>query len=288
MACFTSGPVRHVAATWLQYVLVQKIVVLLVPMCLPVFEATFADGRLTGVIRMVGGAAYGIGFWGFGTVYALPAFFGSKRLNREAMPSLDWQQFLMSLPVIILNAAIGSVLGSVVLWAGLPNESFDWHSLPTLTFLARDMAVCMASTEIIYFYMHRWFHMNPTLYRLLHKMHHARIISTPVSFFAIYSHPLETVCNVGQAYIGSLICGCHILTVTVYIAIQMFEDVRDHAGLDLEHDAHHAKSHVNFGIYCLMDRIYNTYEDPKAAAQIGQSQHGHKKTRAQLSNEQLR
>lgn len=121
---------------------------------------------------------------------------------------------------------------------------------PGLGEFARDMALCVAAREALFYYAHRLFHVG-ALYRRVHKTHHR--FTAPLALRA------------------------HVWTMWAFVAWQLLETATVHSGYDFfagaarKHDRHHERFDVYFGGIGLFDWLHGTDERddrhrrPKAA-----------------------
>jgi len=207
------------------------------------------------------------GFFGFGTLFAIPAFAGAKYGKIQKNRTLDVGTFLACAPNIIVNLIAGSAFGSFLMAKGLPDSAFDWRALPSTSTLMKEAAVWVAANEVIFFYTHRWMHINKYLYAKIHKIHHTW--TSPISFTAAYSHPLEVLLgNVVPLAAGPLLCGSHIMGACIWFFFYQVHTTCTHSGYWIcddhgLHDVHHAKFNYNYGVHGIMDHIYGTHLLPE-------------------------
>jgi len=210
-----------------------------------------------------------VGFWGVGTLFAIPAFLGSTTRKIQPKQAMDTNKLIKSMPLIVFNYLI-SITTSPVLSKWLPAESFDFSAMPTTWRLARDVAAFVVCYEVLFFYAHRFCHTNKTLYQRVHKLHHTW--TAPVSYAAIFCHPLEhIICNSIPAAAGPLLCQTHFVTFLVFVFVSLGHTTGVHCGFwwgtddNGMHDEHHNKFNVNYGVTGVMDTLYGTYRLPEGA-----------------------
>merc|ERR1719336_2880065 len=210
-----------------------------------------------------------LGFWGIGSILAVAAFFHVKHWKIQANRSLDTKALFQALPLIAFNSVLGSILGSVLFYAFLPETSFDYRNLPSTTTIARDVLVWVLVEEVMFFYVHRALHENKQWYAKIHKLHHTW--TAPVSFVAIYCHPVEHIAsNLAPMVVGPVLCCSHMAAITVFFLLGYVHTTAVHCGYWLcddngLHDEHHRKFTVNYGVMGLMDTWYGTFQLPPGA-----------------------
>jgi len=100
-----------------------------------------------------------------------------------------------------------------------------------------------------------------------HKMHHTW--TAPVSFVAIYAHPMEhIILNYVPVVAGLALCGSHACRLRLHGHPHVpgyLHPLRllapGESGL---HDEHHKSFNVNYGNLGIMDILYGTYQLPAA------------------------
>merc|ERR1719189_2287115 len=200
---------------------------------------------------------------------ALPAILRVEQWKIQMNKSLDTKALWQAMPLIIFNFVAGSIVASLLLCMVLPDSSFDWRHLPSTSTLARDAVVWLLVEEVMFFYVHRALHENKQWYAKIHKLHHTW--TAPVSFVAIYCHPLEHIAsNLAPLVVGPVLCGSHIAAITVFFFLGYVHTTAVHCGYWLcddngLHDEHHRKFTVNYGVMGLMDTWYGTFQLPPGA-----------------------
>lgn len=86
-----------------------------------------------------------------------------------------------------------------------------WFSLgwPGLGVVAAQLAIVVVLDDVWFYWMHRWMHRQPGLYRRIHKQHHEAFAPVPIEY--IYVHPLELAAGtVGTFLVWDRLLGTEI------------------------------------------------------------------------------
>jgi len=261
----------HFAASLTGLLLVETLMMeyFLPPWALPLQALDVSLGR-TKFCFTVAFVISMVGFWGFGTLFAIPAILRVEQWKIQVNRTLDLPALLRAMPLVAFNFLCGTVFSALALLKLLPETSFDWSDLPSTSILARDIVVWLLVEEVVFFYVHRWLHEDKKMYAAVHKLHHTW--TAPVSLVAIYCHPFEHIAsNIVPLLAGPVLCRSHVAAVVIYIFLGLIHTTAVHSGYwfcddNGMHDEHHRKFTVNYGVMGLMDSWYGTYRLPAGAS----------------------
>jgi fatty acid hydroxylase domain-containing protein 2 len=260
----------NLASSLTALVLLEKLVIdWLLPSWVPTLQLLMETyGRWWSLV--IGGNIVSfLSFWVCGGLMTIPALLGSKFWKIQQNRWLDIKMLMQSLPLISFNYVLAGVTLPAMALCVLPDSCYDFSALPDTYILVRDGIVWLLAEEILFFYSHRFFHVNKAAYARIHKIHHTW--TAPVAWVAMYCHPVEQlVSNILPLAIGPLICHSHVASIAVYVAGGLFHTCAVHSGYWIcddngMHDYHHEKFNVNFGMSGAMDYIYGTYQLPSSA-----------------------
>jgi lathosterol oxidase len=156
-------------------------------------------------------------------------------------------------------------------YSPIEGESLLYNGIVIIAFLL--------FTDCCIYWIHRWEHTFPFLYKYIHKPHHKWLVPTP--FAALAFHPLDGWAQALPYHIFVFVIPMNVkLYITLFIIVQGWS-INIHDGIDavgsrlgtktshivngsLHHYIHHTRFNYNYGQYLtLWDRIMNTHYDPK-------------------------
>ncbi|MEM7103234.1 MAG: sterol desaturase family protein [Bacteroidota bacterium] len=118
--------------------------------------------------------------------------------------------------------------------------------------------------ETYYYWLHRWMH-RPKVFRILHKVHHDSLITSPWTSFSF--HPLETILQAIVVPIIVFILPMHYLALLIMLTIMTVSAVINHLDIEIypkgfeqhwlgkwligatHHSLHHTEFRTNYGLY---------------------------------------
>ncbi|KAK9703872.1 Sphingolipid C4-hydroxylase sur2 [Basidiobolus ranarum] len=156
----------------------------------------------------------------------------------------------------------------------ITSQILTWIVLPFARFM-----VAMLVLDTIQYFLHRWFHTNPYLYRKFHSVHHR--VYCPYSFGALYNHPVEgfLLDSLGTS-VAFAASGLSTRGAIAFFTFATIKTVDDHCGYSLPfdplqrlfgnnsayHDIHHQlyglKNNYSQPFFTHWDRLLGTYVSP--------------------------
>lgn len=130
----------------------------------------------------------------------------------------------------------------------------------TIRKFVTDTVLCRIFTEILFYIIHRTFHLN-IFYKHIHKKHHE--IIAPIGISAVYMTVIDFyIANILPIYLPMIILGAHPITIKVWgIITTLSAVVAGHSGfkyISNTHDYHHSLFTKNFGTDLFMDKLFGT------------------------------
>lgn len=171
---------------------------------------------------------------------------------RQMLPVVLRNQLVVLLPTLVTSAVIG--VRALHVASPLP---------PSTPYILMQQALLYVVYEVLTYFGHRVLHL-PAFYRF-HKMHHSTFCSVGIS--AQYASPLDFFLMLAGPWgAGFVLCGTHPAAACLFVLIGAVNSVQSHSGYRFPfmlppdgHEAHHARSNVNFGTPSFCDWLLGTY-----------------------------
>jgi len=123
--------------------------------------------------------------------------------------------------------------------------------------------------ETYYYWLHRWMH-TPTVFRIVHRVHHDSL--KPTVFTAFSFHPVEAFLQFLFFPLALLFIPMHLSMVALVFTVLTFCAVVNHSGFEIyatrlrrhligsaHHDLHHQEFRTNFGLnFTWWDKVMKT------------------------------
>jgi len=139
---------------------------------------------------------------------------------------------------------------------------FQFYPEPISTYnIVWQLPAIVVLTDIIFYTCHRYFHLNKTLYALIHKSHHE--YDPPIASAALYAHPIEHLfINLSSTIFPLFIVRANVTVAVIWTIISSVNVVVAHSGTwpGDPHTAHHKYKTCNYGVgLLLLDRLFHTF-----------------------------
>ena len=138
-------------------------------------------------------------------------------------------------------------------------------------YLATSVVLFLVFTDTSIYWIHRWEHEIPLLYRYVHKPHHEWIV--PTSYAALAFHPVDGWLQSMPYHIFVFIFPLHKIAYLMLFAFVQVWTISIHDGVDFapfsfingaaHHTHHHSKFKYNYGqFFTFWDTVGGTYLAP--------------------------
>ncbi len=234
---------------------------------------------LTGLVPMVF-------YFSYGFVLFLLDMYSSEEFKRkykiQAEVRNTSQDYITVLKVAIVNwlfvglPVVYLYCFHVSPWRGSSTGPLGYPSIPIFV---RDLAVSVVLEDLFFYSSHRLIHTR-RFYAPIHKQHHT--YTAPFGLAAIYAHPIEhLLSNVVPLALGPLLMGSHPIFMMIWALMALFNTMSVHSGYCLPfylwpdpyfHDWHHEKFNECFGAANIMDTVFGTDRQFRAARERGEVQ----------------
>ena len=175
-----------------------------------------------------------------------------------------------------LTAMIFALAGVITVWlwqnghTGVYTDiaSYGWWYLPVSLLLS------MLLQETYYYWLHRLMH-HPSVFRLVHKVHHDSNTTSPFTAFSF--HPLEGMVQAIILPLTLIVLPMHPYVILILLTLMTFSSVINHLNIEIypgnfhkhkvgrwmigatHHSLHHKQFKYNFGLYfTFWDKIIHT------------------------------
>lgn len=129
-----------------------------------------------------------------------------------------------------------------------------------LWYFCLSIIILLILYETYYYWLHRWMHL-PSVYRVVHKVHHQSINATVFTSFSF--HPIEAILQSLFFPLVIFIIPLHYSVIFVVLLLMTISAVINHSGVEIfhspfvlkhfigssHHHLHHTQYKANFGLY---------------------------------------
>jgi len=140
---------------------------------------------------------------------------------------------------------------------------YEWH-LWDILYIPCSIFIALFLQDTYYYWLHRWMH-RPRIYKLLHKVHHESVVTSPWTSFSF--HPAESILQAISVPILIIIMPFHVIAVFMLLIIMTVTAVINHLDIEIyprgfenhfigkyligatHHSIHHTKFLSNYGLY---------------------------------------
>ncbi len=166
----------------------------------------------------------------------------------------------------IISSAIFAFFGAVTYWLWLNNLTAVYLDPAEFGFwyLPVSLLIVMLLHETYYYWIHRAMHI-PKIYKVVHKVHHNSLSSTPWTAFSF--HPWESLLEAIILPLILMLIPLNIYALLFYLIFMTFSSVINHLDIEVypawfrnsrfgklwidatHHHFHHKEFNTNYGLY---------------------------------------
>lgn len=203
-----------------------------------------------------------------GTFYAIFYLFFSKKWAHRKISNKSFprKQFLKELQWSLITSLIFAITGAFL--------ALGWQKgyIPVYTSMEEygifyfffSILTLMIIHETYYYWLHRLMH-HPKVYKMVHKVHHDSITTSPWTAFSF--HPIEGFLEAIILPLMLLFIPVHLYALITYLTIMTLSSVINHLNIEIypskfhqhwlgkwligasHHSLHHSQFRFNFGLY---------------------------------------
>jgi len=176
----------------------------------------------------------------------------------------------------IISSAIFAFFGALTYWLWLNNYTAIYVNPAEFGYwyLPLSLLIVLLVHETYYYWLHRAMH-YPKIYKIVHKVHHQSLSTTPWTAFSF--HPWESVLEALIVPVILLIIPINIYVLLFYLIFMTFSSVVNHLDIEIypvwfrkstfgklwidatHHHYHHKEFNTNYGLYfTFWDKLMGT------------------------------
>jgi sterol desaturase/sphingolipid hydroxylase (fatty acid hydroxylase superfamily) len=193
----------------------------------------------------------------------------SERLRPEKQ---HWKEIKWSVITSVIFGLSGT--GLLFLWQNGYSQIYTDISDYGILYFFISLGIALFLHESYYYWLHRWMH-RPKIYRLVHKVHHNSIVTSPWTSFSF--HPLESILQALVVPVIVLFLPIHFVALSLLLIIMTVSAAINHLDIEIypeggeqhwlwkwiigatHHSLHHSQFRFNFGLYfTFWDKWMNT------------------------------
>ena len=191
------------------------------------------------------------------------ARFAHRKINfRLRQPGQSWKEVKWS---ALTSLAFG-VAGAAMLLAWQKGYTRIYTDITDYGYfyLVFSLIAALVLHETYYYWLHRWMH-RPKVYRIVHKVHHDSIVTSPWTSFSF--HPLESILQAIVVPVLVFILPLHYTVVILMLTLMTISATINHLDIEIypkgtaenwfgkwmigatHHSLHHTEFRTNYGLY---------------------------------------
>jgi len=203
----------------------------------------------------------------------LPEKWKARKINTR---NYKKGQFKIEVKWSMVTSLLFSFAGTatVILWQKGYTKVYTDADLYGWWYLPVCLVIFMLLHETYYYWLHRWMH-HPSIFRIVHKVHHDSNITSPFTAFSF--HPLEGLLQAIFLPIMLMILPMHYYVIIIQLTIMTISSVINHLDIEIypnkfnnnffgkwligatHHSLHHKQFKYNYGLYfTFWDKIKKT------------------------------
>lgn len=192
-----------------------------------------------------------------------PQKWQQRKINNRGYKRHQFRKEVYWSTVTALLFAVAGA-GTLLLWQkGYTKVYFNVNVYP-IWWLPLSLLIALVMHETYYYWLHRWMH-HPTIFKIVHKVHHDSNITSPWTAFSF--HPIEGFFQAIFLPALLMVLPMHLYVLIVQLTIMTFSSVINHLDIEVypknfhkhffgrwligatHHSLHHKQFKYNYGLY---------------------------------------
>lgn len=183
----------------------------------------------------------------------------SLRLRK---PGQSWREVKWSAWTSLAFGVAGA--GMLLAWQQGYTRIYSQIDAYGYFWLPASLLIAMLVHETWYYWLHRWMH-RPRVFRIVHKVHHDSIVTSPWTSFSF--HPIESALQAIVVPALVFVLPMHYFVVLTLLTLMTFSAAVNHLDIEIyppgasrhwlwrwfigatHHSLHHAEFRSNYGLY---------------------------------------
>jgi len=202
------------------------------------------------------------GFYLFFYVFAKAHFWHRKINFRLRQPGQSWKEVQWSALTSLAFGVAGTLM--LLAWQQGYTKIYTDVAQHGYWYLIASLLLALILHETYYYWLHRWMH-YPRIYRVVHKVHHDSIVTSPWTSFSF--HPLESLLQAIVVPVLVFVLPLHYSVVIIMLTLMTISATINHLDIEIypkgtadnwfgrwfigatHHSLHHAEFRTNYGLY---------------------------------------
>lgn len=209
-----------------------------------------------------------------------PEKWKSRKINAKSYKKSQFRKEVFWSTITALIFAVSGAATALIWQFGYTRVYLDIHEYSVWWFPG-SLVIALLVHETYYYWLHRWMH-HPSVFRVVHKVHHESNITSPWTAFSF--HPLEGLLQAIFLPLLLMVLPMHLYVLLTQLTIMTFSSVINHLDIEIyprnfhrhflgrwligasHHSLHHRQFKYNYGLYFTFWDKWKKTESPQYSA----------------------